>query len=173
MDEEKKTTVEIVLAEVIGTEARRIVNNGEESNSKEMEGLSKVVDSLTKQKESENTSQLEYEKLKLEQAKIDLEYDRMEHERSIEESRSFTDKLKTGATVLGVIAGAALGVYTTERQSDLVKSQMEFDLAMLEDVTKFEDEGIYTSQASRQVLNRLGKRTLPNLIQKALSFVKF
>lgn len=172
MDEEK-TTVEIVLAEVIGKEARRIVNNGEESNSKEMEGLSKVVDSLTKVKESEANSELEYEKLKLEQAKIDLEYDRMEHEKEIEASRSFTDKLKSGATILGIVAGAALGIYTADKQSDLAKSQMEFDLAMLEDMTRYEEEGIYTSQASKTVINRLGKRTLPNLIQKALSFVKF
>lgn len=172
MDEENKT-VELVLAEVVGTEARRIVQNGEESNAKEMEGLSKVVDSLTKAKESEANSDLEYEKLKLEQARIDLEYDRMEHEKEIEKSRSFTDTLKSGATILGIVAGAALGVYTADKQSDLVKSQMEFDLAMLEDMTRYEDEGIYTSQASRQVINRLGKRTLPNLIQKALSFIKF
>lgn len=173
MDNNEEMTVEQCLATVIGTEAKRIVNNGEESNSKEMEGLSKVVDALTKSKEAEANSALEYAKLQLEQSKIDLEYDKMAHENELEKSRSFTEKLKSAVTFGGMVIGAALGIYTAEKQTSLAESQMEFDIAMLEDITKFEDEGIYTSQASRQVLNKMGKRALPNLIQKVITFKFF
>lgn len=174
MDEKEEMTLEQALAQVIGTESKRIINpdNGE-MNYKAMEGLAKVVDALTTAKESEANSELEYEKLRIEQSKIDLEYDRMSHEKEIEGTRAMSDRLKTAGTVAGILIGAALGVYAGETQKDLAKTQMEFELAELDEITKFEQDGIYTSQASRQVLGKLGKKTLPNLIGKLLSFKFF
>lgn len=167
MDEEREVmTVETVMAEVIGTEAKRIVNSERESNAKEMEGLSKIVDSTTKLKESEANSRLELAKLDIEDRKITLEYDRMDHETEIERRRAFVDGLKTAASIGGIVVGGLVGVYAIETQKDLAVTEMEFNQAQIETMTGFEQTGIYTSQSSTQVLKRLGRKMIPDLITK-------
>ena len=153
--EEEKTTLEGALTEVIGHASSQIVSK-DEADPKALEGLSKVVDSLAKLQELECTTQ--------------LEYDKMEHEAAIERSRNWTERIKTGVSALGILAGIVMGVYTVESQMDLAEADREFDLALFEDTTEFEKENVVTTQAARTVLSKLGRRHLPNLLGKIGTF---
>jgi len=148
-ESEEKLTVNEALTEVIGTMASRIVSD-ENADPKQAEALATVVDSFVKANQAERETQ--------------LEYDKMDHETELEKSRARSDMLKTGATVLSVVAGVGMGIYVGETQKELLETQCEFDRACLEDQNEFEKDGIYTGQASRTVLSRLGKRMLPNLL---------
>ena len=153
--EEERATLEEALAEVVGHTASQIVSN-EEVDPKTLEGLSKVVDSLVSMQEAERNTQ--------------LEYDKMAHEAAIERSKSWTERIKTGVSALGILAGIAMGIYTVESQLDLAEADREFDLALFEDTTEFEKENVVTTQAARTVLAKLGRRHLPNLLGKIGSF---